>query len=88
MRHTTQAIVDIGQKLVEVKEGLGHGCFGIWLQTEFEWMQKTAKRFINVVASRWSQAGSHRRDAGPHLRNHHNCSQDCRQDRRESDPVS
>ena len=49
MRRTAQDIVEIGQKLIEVKKKLGHGLFGAWLHTEFEWTQKTAERFINVA---------------------------------------
>ena len=32
-----QDIIDIGQKLTEVKQQLGHGNFRNWLTTEFEW---------------------------------------------------
>ena len=49
MRRTAQDIIEIGQKLIEVKEKLGHGLFGAWLHTEFEWTQKTAERFVNVA---------------------------------------
>lgn len=49
MRRTAQDIIDIGQKLIEVKAKLGHGLFGAWLQVEFEWTDRTARRFMAVA---------------------------------------
>jgi len=49
MRRTAQDIVDIGQKLIEVKERLGHGVFGAWLPVEFGWSRTTAVRFMRVA---------------------------------------
>ena len=49
MKRAAQDIIDIGQKLIEVKQRLGHGHFGGWLRTEFEWSQDTAKNFMNVA---------------------------------------
>lgn len=49
MRRTTRNILEIGEKLIEVKERLGHGRFGEWLKAEFEWSQDTAERFMNVA---------------------------------------
>lgn len=49
MRRTTQDIIDIGQKLTEVKEQLGHGNFLNWLQHEFEWEGRTARNFMRVA---------------------------------------
>jgi hypothetical protein len=49
MRRSAQDIIDIGQKLIEVKARLGHGHFGGWLESEFGWSQDTAGRFINVA---------------------------------------
>jgi hypothetical protein len=49
MKRTARGIVEIGQKLIEVKEKLGHGRFGDWLQAEFGWSWDTAGRFINVA---------------------------------------
>jgi hypothetical protein len=51
MKRTAKDIVDIGQKLVNVKEKLGHGRFGSWLEAEFDWSIQTAKRFMNVAAA-------------------------------------
>lgn len=48
MRRSAQDIINIGQKLVEVKEQLGHGNFRAWLKTEFDWSLRTAARFMQV----------------------------------------
>jgi hypothetical protein len=49
MRRTGQDIINIGQKLVEVKEQLGHGQFRNWLKAEFDWSVRTAARFMQVA---------------------------------------
>jgi phage N-6-adenine-methyltransferase len=49
MRRTAQDIIEIGQKLIEVKARLGHGLFGTWLRSEFEWSERTAQNFMNVA---------------------------------------
>jgi phage N-6-adenine-methyltransferase len=49
MQRTAQELVEIGQKLVEVKARLGHGLFGAWLQAEFEWSERTAQRYMSVA---------------------------------------
>lgn len=49
MRRTAQDIIEIGEKLIEVKERLPHGAFGGWLESEFGWSQETARRFMNVA---------------------------------------
>ena len=48
MRRSAQDIIDIGQKLIEVKQRLGHGHFGGWLDAEFSWSEPTAQRFMRV----------------------------------------
>jgi hypothetical protein len=53
MRLTAENIISIGQKLIEVKEQLGHGSFQNWLKTEFEWSEQTARQFMQVY--RWSE---------------------------------
>jgi hypothetical protein len=47
-KRAAQDIVEIGQKLTEVKEALGHGRFGEWLLAEFEWTERTAQNFMRV----------------------------------------
>lgn len=50
MRRAAQDIVDIGLKLIEVKEALPHGRFLPWLQSEFkEWGRTSAFRFMTVA---------------------------------------
>lgn len=49
IRHTAQGIFEIGEKLVEVKQKLGHGYFGDWLKVEFDWGEWTARKFMQVA---------------------------------------
>lgn len=49
IRQTAQDIIDIGQKLTEVKQQLGHGNFRNWLKAEFEWGIWTATKFMQVA---------------------------------------
>jgi len=49
MKRAASDIIDIGQKLIEVKARLGHGEFTPWLNTEFDWSWDTAKRFMRVA---------------------------------------
>ena len=49
IKRTAQGISDIGQKLLEIKEKLGHGNFLNWLKTEFNWSEPSAQRFMQVA---------------------------------------
>ncbi len=49
VKRTAQDIIDIGSMLIEVKERLPHGMWGGWLDTEFGWDQRTARRFTTVA---------------------------------------
>ncbi|MBW4549959.1 MAG: DUF3102 domain-containing protein [Aphanocapsa sp. GSE-SYN-MK-11-07L] len=49
IRRTAQDCVDIGQKLIEVKQQLGHGNFEAWLRVEFDWGEWTARKFIQLA---------------------------------------
>ena len=49
MKRTAQDIIEVGQKLIEVKKRLRHGRFGDWLRAEFEWSEPTAQRFMRVA---------------------------------------
>jgi len=51
MKRTAQNIIEVGQKLIEVKDTLGHGYFLTWLQAEFGWSYPTAARFMQVANS-------------------------------------
>ena len=46
---TARDIIRIGENLIKVKELLGHGNFGLWLEKEFSWSWKTATNFMNVA---------------------------------------
>jgi Protein of unknown function (DUF3102) len=49
MRRATQDIFEIGQKLIDIKQKLGHGNFLDWLGAEFSWTERTARRFMSVA---------------------------------------
>ncbi|MDF5725204.1 MAG: DUF3102 domain-containing protein [Rhizonema sp. PD37] len=49
MRRTTESIINIGQRLLEVKEQMEHGRFEIWLKSEFNWGLWTARKFMQVT---------------------------------------
>lgn len=49
MRRNTQDIINIGQKLIEVKKHLGHGNFRNWLRVEFNWSVSAATKFMQVA---------------------------------------
>lgn len=54
MKRAAQDIIDIGQKLIEVRDLLRHnkaGGFDGWLRAEFDWDGRTAYRFINVATN-------------------------------------
>ena len=49
MNRAAQTTVEIGQKLIEVKCRLGHKRFLNWIDTEFEWSDRTAERYMLVA---------------------------------------
>lgn len=49
MKRTAQSVIEIGEKLIEVKNQLPHGSFGEWLEIEFEWGTSQAARFMQVA---------------------------------------
>lgn len=49
MHRTAQDIIHIGQRLIEVKQYLGHGNFTNWLKLEFNWSISTATKFMHVA---------------------------------------
>ena len=49
MRRTAQDIINIGQKLIEIKKRLGHGQYRKWIKAEFNWGKSTANSFENVA---------------------------------------
>ncbi len=40
---------EIGSRLIAVKDALGHGRFGRWLEAEFQWSEPTAERMMRVA---------------------------------------
>lgn len=49
MKRAARDIIEIGEKLSEVKARLGYGKFGEWLESEFEWSERTARQFMTVA---------------------------------------
>lgn len=49
VNQAAQDMIQIGQKLIEVKKRLGHGYFGPWLKLEFEWNERSAQKFMKVA---------------------------------------
>ena len=48
LRRTAKDIIEIGQKLVDVKQQLGHGNFRNWLKAEFDLSLSAATKFMQV----------------------------------------
>jgi Protein of unknown function (DUF3102) len=48
IKRTRQDAVEIGQHLIEVRDEVDRGKWLIWLETEFDWSDQTAYRFIHV----------------------------------------
>ncbi len=46
---TAQNIIEIGRRLIEVKENLGHGEFLNWLNDKVEFSRYTANRFMKIA---------------------------------------
>jgi hypothetical protein len=50
-RRAVQDVIEIGQRLIEVKECLEHGQFGAWLDAEFRWSERTAQNYMAVAGA-------------------------------------
>lgn len=48
-KQTAQGIIEIGHRLIEIKDKLGHGNWLPWLDTEFGWSDQTARNMIRVA---------------------------------------
>ena len=44
-----RGIIEIGNELIAAKEEVGHGNWSAWLETEFDWSDRTARRFMAVA---------------------------------------
>jgi len=53
VKRSAQDIIEIGLKLIEVKDRLPHGMWGKWLDVEFGWKTTTAWNFM-MVATKFS----------------------------------
>ncbi len=49
MSRAAQAVVEIGQRLLDVKAALKHGQFGDWLEREFQWSEQSANNMMSVA---------------------------------------
>jgi hypothetical protein len=49
MKKSVEHIVEIGIELRSAKKRLPKGCFGEWLDIEFDWSEPTARRFMAVA---------------------------------------
>ena len=49
MKRTAQNIIEVGQKLLEIKRRLGYGRYRRWIEAEFNWSKSTANSFENVA---------------------------------------
>ena len=49
IKRTANDLVEIGERLTDVKARLGHGRFGQWLHGEFAWSEQTARNLMNVA---------------------------------------
>lgn len=49
MVQTAQGIIEIGQKLIEVRDRLPHGQFGEWLRAEFDMSEGHARKMMQVA---------------------------------------
>lgn len=49
MKRTAESIIEIGEKLADVKARLEHGQFCHWLDSEFSWTIRTAQIYMNVA---------------------------------------
>ena len=48
---TAQNIIEIGKRLIEVKENLEHGQFMKWLESEVNISDRTARNFVKVATT-------------------------------------
>lgn len=44
-----RGIIEIGNELIAAKEQVGHGNWSAWLEKEFSWSDRTARRFMAVA---------------------------------------
>jgi hypothetical protein len=59
MRRAAGHVIEIGRRLLEVKDRLPHGRFGDWLRAEFEMEPRLAQNLMNVARRFKSETVSH-----------------------------
>jgi hypothetical protein len=47
-RQTIENVIEIGRRLTEAKQIVGHGGWLVWLEREFGWTDRTALNFMRV----------------------------------------
>lgn len=48
-RRMVEGVISIGDHLIIVKEQIGHGQFGRWLEAEFGWTARTAQNYMSAA---------------------------------------
>lgn len=48
-KQTVQNIIEIGLRLIQVKECLAYGQWQYWLESEFQWTDRTARNYMQVA---------------------------------------
>src|SRR3954471_3768687 len=46
---TSVEVIHIGRELRKVRDALGHGRFGDWLEAEFGWTPRTAQNYMRAA---------------------------------------
>lgn len=59
VKRTAQDIIEVGERLIDIKQRLGHGQFGEWLRVEFDWDVRTAQNLMNVASTFKNENFSH-----------------------------
>jgi hypothetical protein len=49
LKRTASDIIEVGERLNDIKARLGHGRFAPWLNSEFNWSVRTAQNFMAVA---------------------------------------
>ena len=49
LRQSADNMFQIGQSLIDVKQSLPHGCFCKWIDSEFNWSESSARKFMQVA---------------------------------------
>ena len=84
---TAQNIIEIGKRLIQVKEQLPHGEWGKWLEEKVEFTHQTANKFMKV-AEEMSNYSSMRNLGTAKVFSLLSLPQDQREDFIQSNPVS